>query len=123
MLPTAIGAITLFVEDLPTSKAFYLNAFGRPVSYEDDVSAVFSFGTTLVNLLDVAEAPGLVEPASVARDFAKMRAGAINAIRIYNPPPAWLLDLAEEHGQLLLVETPCPKHLDFLESAVPHRPQ
>ena len=57
------------------------------------------------------------EPAVVARDFEQMRAGAINAVRIYHPPPAWLLDLAEEHGQLLLVETPCPKHLDFLESA------
>ena len=57
------------------------------------------------------------EPAVVARDFEQMRAGAINAVRIYSPPPVWLLDLAEEHGQLVLVETPCPKHLDFLESA------
>ncbi len=57
------------------------------------------------------------EPAVVARDFAQMRAGAINAVRIYHPPPAWLLDLAEEHGQLVLVETACLRHLDFLESA------
>jgi catechol 2,3-dioxygenase-like lactoylglutathione lyase family enzyme len=49
-MPSAIGAITLFVEDLPTSKAFYRNAFGGSVVYEDDVSAVFGFGPTLVNL-------------------------------------------------------------------------
>ena len=61
-----INAITLFVEDLPATKQFYLDVFELPVFFEDDVSAVFSFGGTLVNLLQASEAPELIEPASVA---------------------------------------------------------
>ena len=34
--------------------------------FEDAQSAVFRFGETLVNLLDVAAAPELIEPARVA---------------------------------------------------------
>jgi uncharacterized glyoxalase superfamily protein PhnB len=36
------------------------------VTFEDENSAVFTFGETLVNLLQVTEAPGLVGPATVA---------------------------------------------------------
>ncbi len=49
--PGSIGAITLFVEDLELAKRFYQDVFGLPVTFEDDVSAVFKFGETLVNLL------------------------------------------------------------------------
>ena len=68
-----INAITLFVEDLSATKQFYLDVFDLPVSFEDDVSAVFSFGGTLVNLLQVSEAPGLIAPASVASAAAGSR--------------------------------------------------
>jgi catechol 2,3-dioxygenase-like lactoylglutathione lyase family enzyme len=61
-----IDAITLFVEDVPTAKAFYVEVFALPIHYQDDNSAVFKFGDTLINLLDVAKAPGLIEPAVVA---------------------------------------------------------
>ncbi len=61
-----IDAITLFVEDLAATKAFYVEVFALPIHYEDDNSAVFEFGDTLINLLDIAEAPGLIEPAVVA---------------------------------------------------------
>ena len=44
--PGAIAAVTLFVEDLPAAKRFYADVFGLPVSYEDDDSAVFTFGET-----------------------------------------------------------------------------
>jgi catechol 2,3-dioxygenase-like lactoylglutathione lyase family enzyme len=64
--PKGIYAITLFVEDLPIAKAFYLKAFGLPVIYEDDNSAVFKFGDTLINLLKISQAGGLIEPARVA---------------------------------------------------------
>ena len=57
----------------------------------------------------------LPEPAMVASDFAKMRAICINAVRIYHSPPAWFLDLAEESHLFVMVDVPCPKHLDFLE--------
>ena len=64
--PKGIGAITLFVEDVATAKRFYREVFGLPVVFEDDASAVFDFGKTIVNLLNVAAAPELIEPASVA---------------------------------------------------------
>jgi catechol 2,3-dioxygenase-like lactoylglutathione lyase family enzyme len=64
--PTGISAITLFVEDLPAARAFYELAFGLPVHYQDEASAVFDFGNTLINLLVASEAPGLIEPAVVA---------------------------------------------------------
>ena len=63
--PGAIGAITLFAEDLPATKAFYQEVFGLPVFYEDADSAVFRFGETLINLLAVSAAPELIEPADV----------------------------------------------------------
>jgi catechol 2,3-dioxygenase-like lactoylglutathione lyase family enzyme len=71
--PGAIAAITLFVEDLVASKRFYREVFGLPVTFEDGNSAVFVFGETMVNLLNVSEAPGLVEPAAVATGEAGVR--------------------------------------------------
>jgi catechol 2,3-dioxygenase-like lactoylglutathione lyase family enzyme len=64
--PRRIGAITLFVEDLATTKNFYAEVFKLPLAFEDDVSAVFKFENTLINLLDVSEAPELIQPAAVA---------------------------------------------------------
>ena len=64
--PGGISAITLFVEDLEASKAFYQRAFGLPVFYEDPNSAVFQFNDTVINLLDINEAPSLIDPAQVA---------------------------------------------------------
>jgi catechol 2,3-dioxygenase-like lactoylglutathione lyase family enzyme len=63
--PGGIGAVTLFVEDLGAARAFYQDVFGLPVHWEDDASCVFVFGETMINLLDVSQAPGLVEPAKV----------------------------------------------------------
>jgi catechol 2,3-dioxygenase-like lactoylglutathione lyase family enzyme len=71
--PAAIAAITLFVEDLEAAKRFYRQVFELPVAFEDDSSAVFGFGETLVNLLKTSEAPGLVEPATVASSDAGVR--------------------------------------------------
>src|ERR1700690_3045504 len=64
--PKGISAITLFVEDLAASKAFYRQVFGLPVVFEDDESAVFRFGSTLVNLLKTTAAIELIAPAAVA---------------------------------------------------------
>ena len=69
-----IGALTLFVEDLQTSKAFYRDAFGLPLTYEDDDSAVFDLGNTVVNLLQVTAAHELIAPARVAGPDAGARA-------------------------------------------------
>ena len=64
--PKGIGAVTLFVEDLEDAKRFYLEVFGLPVFFEDDNSAVFKFGDTLINLLKTSAAHDLIEPAVVA---------------------------------------------------------
>ena len=71
--PKGISAITLFVEDLAATKAFYQEVFGLPVHYEDEASAVFNFRTTLINLLKVEEAPDLIGPAPVAPPEAGSR--------------------------------------------------
>ena len=71
--PGPISAITLFAEDLAATKQFYIDVFGLPVFYEDPNSAVFKFGDTLINLLDVGEAPELIEPARVATQDAGSR--------------------------------------------------
>ena len=71
--PTGIFAITLFVEDLQAAKQFYLRVFGLPVDFEDDNSAVFKFGSTLINLLKTTAARELVEPAQVASREAGSR--------------------------------------------------
>jgi len=71
--PAGIAAITLFVESLGDARRFYQEVFGLPVVFEDENSAVFRFGETLINLLDAAEAPGLVEPAAVASPGAGVR--------------------------------------------------
>ncbi len=72
--PGNIGAITLFVEDLDGAKAFYQRVFGLPVHFEDNDSAVFDFGNTLVNLLETKAAPELIAPAAVASSDAGARA-------------------------------------------------
>ena len=61
-----IFAITLFTENLEQAKKFYQNVFGLIIDYEDSNSAVFKIGKTLVNLLKITEANGLIEPAKVA---------------------------------------------------------
>ena len=61
-----IGAISLFVDDVQAAKQWYMRVFDVLLVYEDDVSAVVQFDNTIVNLLAVSEAPGLVEPAPVA---------------------------------------------------------
>ncbi len=64
--PGGISAITLFVEELASTKQFYLDVFGLPILFEDENSVVFNFGNTLINLLQSTAAPELIEPATVA---------------------------------------------------------
>ncbi len=71
--PRGINAITLFVEDLAAAKRFYREVFGLPVAFEDDDSAVFNFGNTIINLLKTTAARELIEPAAVASREAGAR--------------------------------------------------
>ena len=71
--PRSIGAITLFTEDLVASKAFYLKVFGLPIIFENDDSAVFKIGGTMINLLLISQASELIEPAKVGTRDAGSR--------------------------------------------------
>jgi catechol 2,3-dioxygenase-like lactoylglutathione lyase family enzyme len=71
--PPGIFAITLFVEDLNAAKKFYQVVFDLPIVFEDQNSAVFKFGDTLINLLVVTAANELIEPAKVASREAGSR--------------------------------------------------
>jgi catechol 2,3-dioxygenase-like lactoylglutathione lyase family enzyme len=61
-----IEVITLFVEDLEATKAFYVDVFGLKVIFADPVSAVVKLQNLLINLLEVSEAHALIAPARVA---------------------------------------------------------
>ena len=71
--PKGIFAITIFIDDLQTTKEFYLRVFGLPVDYEDNNSAVFKFGDLLINLLKTTAAQDLIQPAAVADQDAGSR--------------------------------------------------
>src|SRR5262252_9004100 len=51
----------------------------------------------------------------VRRDFAQMAEAGVNAVRVYEPPPAWLLDLALELGLRVMVGLAWEQHVAFLD--------
>jgi O-antigen biosynthesis protein len=57
------------------------------------------------------------EPRCVAHDFAQMAANGINTVRVYTPPPLWLLDTAQRHGLRVMVGLPWEQHIAFLDDA------
>ncbi len=63
--PKRIGAITLFTEDLAATRDFYATVFAVPLIFEDDDSAAFDFGNTIINVLRAGAAEELIGPASV----------------------------------------------------------
>jgi lactoylglutathione lyase len=69
----SVGAITLFVEDLPAARSFYERVFGRTAEFEDDSSAAFKFDNTLVNLVDARAAGVVIAPVAVASPSAGSR--------------------------------------------------
>jgi len=69
-----VTAITLFVDDLEAAKEFYARAFDLPVHYEDEASAVFLFGNTMINLLIESQAVDLIAPGNVAAAGSGARA-------------------------------------------------
>jgi GT2 family glycosyltransferase len=55
------------------------------------------------------------DPIAVETDFSRMRENGINAVRTYSVPPRWFLDLAADHGLLVMVGLPWEQHVAFLE--------
>jgi lactoylglutathione lyase len=68
-----ITAVTLFAEDLAKAKAFYKDIFGLSPIFENEDSAAFRNGETVINLLHTASAPELIAPAPVAAPEAGAR--------------------------------------------------
>ena len=71
--PAGSFAITLFVDEIDAATRFYREVFGPPVEWEDDNSAVFNFGNTIINLLKTEQRHGLIAPAAVAAADAGSR--------------------------------------------------
>jgi GT2 family glycosyltransferase len=55
------------------------------------------------------------DPEVVDRDFGAMAENGLNAIRVYTVPPRWLLDAAQRHGLLVMVDIPWEQHVTFLD--------
>lgn len=66
-LATKIGAITLFTDDREAAEAFYRNFLSASPVYEDEDSAVFMVGDTMVNVLRASAVPELIEPSKRAK--------------------------------------------------------
>jgi catechol 2,3-dioxygenase-like lactoylglutathione lyase family enzyme len=73
-LPSEVEVITLFVDDVASSKAFYAKVFAAETVWQDANSSVMKFGGLLINLLVASQAPQLVEPLPVAPSSAGARA-------------------------------------------------
>jgi glycosyltransferase involved in cell wall biosynthesis len=55
------------------------------------------------------------DPARTDRDFAQMAQAGVNTVRLYTRPPEWLLDLAHQHGLLVLGGLAWEQHVTFLD--------
>lgn len=71
---SGIFAITLICSDLKASKAFYEQVFEKALVHEDAVSALYSFDTVYVNLLQESEAAGLFAPMEPGETNQRPRA-------------------------------------------------
>jgi len=65
--PDRIVAMTLFTEDLPASKAFYVSFLEAVPIHEDEDSCVFRAGPTMINLLRTEAVPELIAPEPMAQ--------------------------------------------------------
>jgi hypothetical protein len=52
----------------------------------------------------------------VAADFSLMRQLGANVVRLYVPPPLWMVEEAQKAGLRLMVGIPWPYHMAFLDS-------
>jgi lactoylglutathione lyase len=69
-----VEVVTLFVDDLAATTAFYRDVLGLGTVFADDDSTVFALENLMINLLRSTQAPTLVEPARVAAGGSGARA-------------------------------------------------
>src|ERR1019366_612844 len=89
----------------------------RPVAYGKSLylngKKFLPFGVAYGAL---ATESGYPDTRQVAADFAAMAQHGMNAIRTYSVPPRWLLDVAEQHGLMVLIGAAWEQHVAFLEN-------
>jgi hypothetical protein len=56
------------------------------------------------------------EPERAAADFALMNRLGANVIRLYVPPPPWMIEAAQVAGLRIMLGIPWPFHMAFLDS-------
>jgi hypothetical protein len=56
------------------------------------------------------------EPERAAADFALMNRLGANVIRLYVPPPPWMVEEAQKAGLRMMLGIPWPFHMAFLDS-------
>jgi O-antigen biosynthesis protein len=61
------------------------------------------------------------DPGRTAEDFARMSDAGVNTVRVYTPPPEWLLDTAAAHGLAVFAGLAWEQHVTFLDGR--RRPQ
>ena len=72
-------------------------------------------GVTYGTFRPDADGHSLPSPEQMKQDFERMAQNGINAVRLYTPPPRWLLDLAQEHGLRVMVGLPWEQFVTFLD--------
>lgn len=60
-----------------------------------------------------AQGQAFAAPEQTALDLTRIAELGANVIRVYNVPPRWLLDMAQERNLKVLVDIPWSKHLCF----------
>jgi glycosyltransferase involved in cell wall biosynthesis len=72
-------------------------------------------GATYGTFLPAAAGDDGYDPAAADEDFAMMSAAGLNAVRLYDVPPTWLLDAAQRHGLWVAIDVPWEQHVTFLD--------
>jgi catechol 2,3-dioxygenase-like lactoylglutathione lyase family enzyme len=67
MIPTSLGAVVLFVDDVQRTKEFYERTFQIANVNEDETSVTFRFDKTFFHLLRTDSAQRQVAPAELGR--------------------------------------------------------
>lgn len=57
----------------------------------------------------------LYDSGRTSEDFARMAEAGVNVVRLYTPPPDWLLDAACEHGLHVFAGLAWEQHVTFLD--------
>jgi hypothetical protein len=86
---------------------------GRFLAVGDDKLHVR--GVTYGTFLATVPGDDGYDPTAVDEDFVRMAESGINAVRVYDVPPAWLLDAAQRHGLWVFIDVPWQEHVAFLE--------